>query len=83
MHESFSIGGRPLGAEEIAMMRSLVREYCSQRRCDRQGDVAEEAARYLVTLYQNGLSTEEELRRRLYEKRNWGGQLILVRPPTG
>ncbi|PLU00133.1 hypothetical protein BMJ32_17845 [Sinorhizobium medicae] len=65
------------------MMRSLVREYCSQRRCDRQGDVAEEAARYLVTLYQNGLSTEEELRRRLYEKRNWGGQLILVRPPTG
>ncbi|MBB3465200.1 hypothetical protein FHT92_005848 [Rhizobium sp. BK377] len=76
MHGSFSIGGRPLGAEEIAMMRSLLREYCAQRRCDRQGDVAEEAARYLVALYQGGLSTEEELRRRLYEKRNWGGQLI-------
>jgi len=82
MQESFSRGGRPLGAEEIAMMRGLLREYCSQRRCDRQGDVAEEAARYLITLYQNGLGTEEELRRRLYEKRNWGGQLILVRPPT-
>lgn len=82
MHESSSIG-RPLGAEEIAMMRSLLREYCAQQRCDRQGHVAEEAARYLVTLYQDGLSTEEELRRRLYERRNWGGQLILIRPPTG
>lgn len=70
MQESFSIGARPLGAEEIAMMRGLLREYCSQRRCDRQGVVAEEAARHLVALYQDGLSTEEELRRRLYERRN-------------
>jgi hypothetical protein len=71
MQEGFLMGARPLGAEEIAMMRSLLREYCSQRRCDKRGDVAEEAARYLVTLYQNGLSAEEELRRRLYEKRDW------------
>jgi len=67
MHGKFSIGGRPLGAEEIAMMRRLLGEYCSQRRCDRQGDLAEAAARYLVILYQNGSSTEAELRRRLYE----------------
>lgn len=82
MHASFSTRGRPLGAGEIAMMRMLLREYCAQRRCERQGDVAEEAARYLVTLYQDGLSNEAELRRRLYDMRNWSGELILVRPPT-
>ncbi len=63
MRDGFSAGGRPLGAEEISMMRGLLREYCSLRRCDRQGDIAEDAARYLVSLYQSGLGSEDELRR--------------------
>lgn len=70
MRESFSPGGRPLGPAEISMMRGIIKEYCALRRCDRLGDVAENAARYLVSLYQRGLGREEDLRKLLFEE--WG-----------
>lgn len=68
MRESFSLGGRPLGPEDVSMMRGIIKEYCALRRCDRQGDVAEDAARYLVSLYQRGLGREEDLRKQLFEE---------------
>lgn len=65
MYREFDWGGRPLGPETISMIRDLLREYCTARSCQHQGPEAEDAARRLVVLYQNGIDDAGELRRLL------------------
>lgn len=47
------------------MIRALLREYCTARSCHHHGPEAEDAARRLVVLYQDGIDDGDELRRLL------------------
>ncbi|ASP98438.1 hypothetical protein CDO24_13955 [Sinorhizobium meliloti] len=57
----FAAQGRPLGLEEVALIRAILKDYCAARCCHRDGEIAQEAARHLVRLYQRGYSTRDEL----------------------
>jgi hypothetical protein len=57
--------GAPLGPEDVAMIRGLVREHCDIRRCERQGTEAEDAARHLLWWFQSGVTDRDSLRRLL------------------
>jgi len=54
--------GVPLRSGDVTMLRSLIREYCESRQCERQGAEAEDAARKLVWWFQRGMTDKESLR---------------------
>lgn len=63
MFQTFDTRGKPpLGPDEIAVVRSLIREYCSERMVDPLADEALDAARELLTWYQIGVTNRDRLR---------------------
>jgi hypothetical protein len=66
MSRHYNSYGAPLGSQDVAMIRSLVKEHCERRRCDRQGVEAEDAARQLLRWFQGGIIDRKQLRRLLH-----------------
>ncbi|MDQ0323909.1 hypothetical protein QO002_006116 [Pararhizobium capsulatum DSM 1112] len=54
--------GVPLRPGDVAMLRGLVKEYCENRQCRRQGVEGEDVARQLVRWFQSGMTEKERLR---------------------
>jgi hypothetical protein len=63
MFQAFdSRGMQPLGPEEFSMVRSLIRDYYSERMVDPSGDEAQDAAREVLNWFQIGVTDKNRLR---------------------
>lgn len=56
---------RALAAEDVAMLRTILRDYCSARHIDRDSSTGLGAARELIRLLETGVSDCEHLQRHL------------------
>ncbi len=61
----YSMCGVVLSSEHVSMMRGLLKEHCENRQYHRQSAEAEDAARGLLSWYQNGVTDQERLRQLL------------------
>jgi hypothetical protein len=65
MKRNYDMCGASLGAEDVAMMRGLLSEYCAARQCEKHSIEAEDAAKCLLAWFQSGTIDRAELVRLL------------------